>query len=64
VLKVIMCLKESVASEELDQNAANAPNIAGEAPAEVEYDFWSTIVAGRDDGRVIFVIERGGTEID
>ena len=50
MLEIVMSLEESVTREELDEDAANAPDVTGEAPAEIEYDFGSTIVASGDDG--------------
>lgn len=45
MLKVIVGLKKGVASEELDENAAYAPNVAGETPTKVENDLWSTVMS-------------------
>lgn len=59
-----MCLEESVSGEKFDQNAADTPNIAGEAPAEIQDDFRRAVVAGRHDGGVVFVVESGRTKID
>jgi hypothetical protein len=46
MLEVIVRLEEGVASKELNQNAANAPYVAGEAPAKLEDDLWGTVVTG------------------
>jgi len=47
MLEVIVRLEESVAREELDQNASYTPDIAWETPTEVEYDFRGSIVSRR-----------------
>lgn len=59
-----MCLEQGVTGEELDQDAADAPDVTRKAPAKVEDDFWGAIVSGGDDGRVVFVIKGGGTKVD
>jgi len=64
VFQVVVCLEEGVACEELDQNATNAPNIAGERPAESEDDFRGTVVSGRHYRGVVFILESCGTKID
>jgi hypothetical protein len=47
MLKIIMRLEQGVTGEELDQNTAYTPNVAGKAPTEVEYDLWCTVVTSR-----------------
>lgn len=59
-----MCLEESVSGKEFHQNTADAPNIAGEAPAEVQDDFRRAVVASGHDGGVVFVIKRRRAEIN
>ena len=44
MLEVVVRLKEGVASEELNQNASYAPDVAGKAPAKLQDDLRSTIV--------------------
>lgn len=41
---VLMCLEQSIAREQLDQNASYAPNVAGVRPIHAEYDFGSSVV--------------------
>jgi hypothetical protein len=50
MLQVIVRLEQGIAGEELDENAAYAPDVAREAPSKVEDDLGSTVVSGRDDG--------------
>lgn len=59
MLEVIVRLEQSITSEELDQNAANAPNVTGKTPSEVENNLGSTVVAGRDNRGVILVVKSG-----
>src|SRR6201999_558041 len=53
-----------IPSEELHQDTTNAPNIAGEAPPEVQDDFWCTIVTRGYDGGMIFVIKGSGAKVN
>ena len=64
MFQIIMRLKQRITSVEFDQYAANAPDIAGEAPPEVEDDFGRPIVPGRYYRGVVFVIEGSRAEID
>ena len=52
-----MRLEESITSEELDEDTANAPDIARIAPSQVKYDLRCSVVPRRDDGGVVFVVE-------
>ena len=40
-----MCLEERVSGEELHQDTSNTPDVAREAPAEIQYDFGGSVVA-------------------
>lgn len=64
VLEIIVRLEESVASEELDKNATDTPNIAGEGPSKSKDDLGSTVVTRRHHRRVILVFESSGAKID
>lgn len=59
-----MGLEQCVACEELDQNASDTPDVARIRPAEAEDDLGSPVMSGRYDGRMIFVLECSGSEID
>lgn len=59
-----MCLEESVASEELDQNTADAPNVARVAPTQVQDDLRRSVVSCADHRRMIFIIKRGRTKVN
>jgi hypothetical protein len=45
VFKIIMSLEQGIPSEELNENASNAPNITREAPSKIEDYLWSTVMA-------------------
>ena len=64
VLEIVVCLEESVTGEELDQYAANTPDVARIAPSHVEYDFRCSVVSSGYDGRVVFIIESGRSKIN
>lgn len=57
MLQVIMGLKECIAGEEFHQDTANTPDVTGIAPSQVKYNFWCSIMSGRDDRRMILIIE-------
>lgn len=57
MLKVVVRLEESVTSEELDEDAANAPDIAWIAPSQVQYNLWCSVVPCRYDRGVVFIVE-------
>lgn len=57
MLEIVVCLEQGIAGVELDQNTADAPNVARKAPTQVENDFWGAVVARRDNGGVVLVIE-------
>lgn len=59
-----MGLEQGITSEELDKNTPNTPDIAGERPSKPKDDFRSTIMSGRDNGRVIFILECGRSEVN
>jgi len=44
MLKVIVCLKQCIPSEELNKDAPDTPNITSIAPAKVEDDLWCPIM--------------------
>jgi len=52
-----MGLEESIASEEFDKDAANAPDITRETPAKVKNDFGCSVVSGGNDRRMVFVVK-------
>jgi len=64
MLEIIMRLEQCITSEELHQNATNAPDITWEAPAKVENDLRSSVMSSRNNGRVVLIIERGRTKVD
>ena len=45
VFEVVMRLEERVSGEELHQDTSNTPDVAREAPAEIQYDFGGPVVA-------------------
>ena len=59
-----MGLEEGVTGIELDQDTANTPDVAGITPAQVEDDFWCTVMPRRDDRRVILIVESGRAKVN
>ena len=64
MFKIVMGLEECIAGEELDQDAADAPDVARIAPTKIQYDLWRSIMSGRYNRRMIFILKRSGAEID
>lgn len=64
MLKVVVGLEQSIAGEELDQDAANAPYVARETPSQAQDYLGCAVVAGRHHARMVFVIKRGRAKID
>ena len=58
-----MGLEKSISSEEFDQYATNTPDITWIAPPKVEDNFRSSIMSGRNDRRVVLVIEGRRAEV-
>ena len=46
VFEVVVCLEQGVASEELDNNAADAPYVAWKAPSQVQNYFGGSVMPG------------------
>lgn len=46
MLQVVVGLEKSIAGEELDEDAADRPYVAGERPTHTEDDFGRTVVSG------------------
>ena len=59
-----MRLKQRITCEEFHNDATNAPNIARKAPAQLKDDLWRAVVSGRDNGRMVLVIECGRSEVN
>ena len=49
VLEIVVGLEQSIASEELDEDASDTPNITGIRPSETQNDLWGSVVASRDN---------------
>ncbi len=64
MFQVVMGLEEGVASEELDQDAANAPDVTRIAPPQTQDDLGRAIVPRRHDRRMVFILERGRAKVD
>jgi len=64
VLEVLVRLEQGLARKELDEDAPDGPDVARVGPPEAEDDLGRTIVARRDDRRVVLLIERGRAEVD
>lgn len=59
-----MGLEECITSEKLHQNAPDAPDVARETPAQVEYDFRGSVVSCGDNRGVVFVVKCSGAKVD
>jgi hypothetical protein len=64
VFKIVMCLKEGISGEELHQDTSNTPDITREAPAEIQDDFGSPVVASGDNRGVVFIIESSRAKVN
>lgn len=49
MFQVVVGLEKSVAGEEFDEYAANAPDITREAPAQIQNDLGSSVMTSGDD---------------
>lgn len=63
VLEVVMSLEKGIAGKELDEDAADAPDVTREGPAQSQDDLWRSIMPGGHDGRMILILEGGRAEI-
>lgn len=59
-----MSLEQRVAGEEFDKDATYAPDVARVRPAESENDLRRSIMSGRHNRRVIFVLESSRAKVD
>lgn len=59
-----MRLEESIPGVELDENAADTPNVAWEAPPQIQDDLWSPVVSCGNHRRMILVVERSRAKVD
>ena len=64
MFEVIVGLKEGIACKELHQDTSNAPDVAREAPSQIQNDFGRPIMPGRNNGRMILVIERRRAKVN
>ncbi len=64
MLEVVVRLKQRITCEEFHNDAANAPDIAREAPSKLKNNLWCPIVSGRDYCRMIFIIESGRSKVN
>lgn len=64
MFEVVVSLEQGIPCVELHQDAANAPDVTGETPAEIQYNLGSPIVSRRHDRRMILVIESSRPEVD
>ena len=64
MLKVVVRLEKSITGEELNEDAADAPDIAWVAPSQIQYDFRRSVVPGGDDRGVVFVVEGRRSKVD
>lgn len=64
MLEIVVGLEEGISCKELDEYTTNAPYIARKRPSKTENDFRSSVVTGRDDGRMILILECGRSKVD
>ena len=64
MLAVVVGLEKGEPECQLEDDAPDAPDVAGLGPAQLQDDFRSPVVARGDDGAVMLVVKRGGTEVD
>jgi len=64
MLEVVVGLKECIPGEKLDEDTANAPNIARIAPSQIQYDLWCSVMSCGNDRGMVFVVEGGRPEIN
>lgn len=57
MFKVVVCLEQCIACEELNQDASYTPDVTREAPSKVEDDFWGSVMSGANNRRVVLLIE-------
>ena len=59
-----MRLEKSIPREKLHQDTPDAPDVAGEAPSEIQYDLGRSIVSRRHHRGMILVVKRSRSEVD
>lgn len=64
MLQILVGWKQHLARHELDQNASQRPNVARKAPPAAQNDLRGSIVARRDNGRVMITLKRSGSKIN
>jgi len=64
VLAIVVRLEQGETEGELEQNAADGPDVAGLRPAELQDDLRGAVVPGGHDGAVVLVVEGGTPEVD
>ncbi len=64
MLEIIVRLEEGVSGKELDQDASDAPDVAGIGPPEPEDDLGRPVMPGRHDRRVVLVLEGCRAKVD
>lgn len=64
MLATVMRLEQRVASPTFNQDASKTPEINRMTPPYAQNDLWRPVVSRGDDGRVVFVVEGSGAEVD
>ena len=64
VLPVVVGLEQREAEVELEGDAADAPDVAGLAPAQLEDDLGGAVVPRADHLGVVLPVKRGRAEVD
>ena len=61
---IVVSLKERHALKKLVNDAAERPDVTRLRPTQLEDDFRCAVVASRDDGGMVLVVECSGAKID
>lgn len=64
MLSVVVGLEERHAKVQFEHYATYRPDVAGLRPAQLQDDFRGAVVARRNDGAVMLMVECGAAEID
>lgn len=64
VLQIVVRLEQRVTLVKLKNDASSAPDVTGLTPSQFENHFGRSVVARRDDARVVLPVERRAPEVD
>ena len=64
MLPVVVSLEQGEAQVELEGDAADAPDVTGLTPSELQDHLGSSVVSGAHDLAVVLPVEGGGTKVN